>query len=83
MDNGSCERAGTVSSCVKDLLEEQYIEIQVTDAPKANNLDMGNEGMSIAIGNIFGDMAPKKMKNKNSQGQGCQEDPAEKKKRRI
>ncbi len=46
------------------LLEEQYIEIQITDAPKANNLDMGNEGMSIAIGNIFGDMAPKKKKNK-------------------
>lgn len=46
------------------LLEEQYIEIQVTDAPKTNTLDMGNEGMSIAIGNIFGDMAPKKMKNK-------------------
>ena len=46
------------------LLEEQYIEIQVTDAPKTNSLDMGNEGMSIAIGNIFGDMAPKKMKNK-------------------
>lgn len=46
------------------LLEEQYIEIQVTDAPKTNALDMGNEGMSIAIGNIFGDMAPKKMKNK-------------------
>ena len=35
------------------LLEEQYIEIQVTDAPKTNMLDMGNEGMSIAIGNIF------------------------------
>ena len=46
------------------LLEEQYIEIQVTDQPKMNNLDMGNEGMSIAIGNIFGDMAPKKKKNK-------------------
>ena len=46
------------------LLEEQYIDIQVTDAPKTNMLDMGNEGMSIAIGNIFGDMAPKKMKNK-------------------
>ncbi|NLD19750.1 MAG: ATP-dependent protease ATPase subunit HslU [Clostridiales bacterium] len=46
------------------LLEEQYIEIQVTDKPKGNNLDMGNEGMSIAIGNIFGDMAPKKKKNK-------------------
>ena len=46
------------------LLEEQYIEIQVTDQPKPNQLDMGNEGMSIAIGNIFGDMAPKKKKNK-------------------
>ena len=46
-------------------LEEQYIEIQVTDAPKTNQLDMGNEGMSIAIGNIFGDMAPKRMKTKN------------------
>lgn len=46
------------------LLEEQYIEIQVTDAPKTNQLDMGNEGMSIAIGNIFGDMAPKRMKTR-------------------
>lgn len=46
------------------LLEEQYIEIQVTDTPKTNQLDMGNEGMSIAIGNIFGDMAPKKKKTK-------------------
>ncbi len=46
------------------LLEEQYIEIQVTDTPKSNQLDMSNEGMSIAIGNIFGDMAPKKKKNK-------------------
>ena len=32
----------------------------MTDTPKTNTLDMGNEGMSIAIGNIFGDMAPKK-----------------------
>lgn len=45
-------------------LEEQYIEIQVTSAPKGNELDMGNEGMTIAIGNIFGDMMPKKTKNK-------------------
>ena len=45
------------------LLEEQYIEIQVTEAPKTNQLDLGNEGMGIAIGNIFGDM-PKKKKNK-------------------
>lgn len=46
------------------LLEEQYIEIEVVDTPKGNQLDMSNEGMSIAIGNIFGDMAPKKTKKK-------------------
>lgn len=45
-------------------LEEQYIEIEVTSAPKGNELDMGNEGMTIAIGNIFGDMMPKKTKKK-------------------
>lgn len=45
------------------LLEEQYIEIQLTEQPKENNLDVGNGGM-IAIGNIFGDMAPKKKKSK-------------------
>lgn len=47
------------------LLEEQYIEIEVVDAPKGNQLDMSNEGMSIAIGNIFGNMMPEKTKNKN------------------
>ena len=47
------------------LLEEQYIEIEVTAAPKGNQLDMSNEGMSIAIGNIFGDMMPEKKKKKN------------------
>lgn len=46
------------------LLEEQFIEIQIKEAPKGNNLDMGNEGMSIAIGNIFGDMMPQKTKKK-------------------
>lgn len=46
------------------LLEDEVIEITVTAAPKGNELDMGNEGMSIAIGNIFGDMMPKKKKNK-------------------
>ncbi|MDD7306812.1 MAG: AAA family ATPase, partial [Eubacteriales bacterium] len=46
------------------LLEEQYIEIEVTAAPKGNQLDMSNEGMSIAIGNIFGDMMPEKKKKK-------------------
>ncbi|MEG0923998.1 MAG: ATP-dependent protease ATPase subunit HslU [Anaerovoracaceae bacterium] len=46
------------------LLEEQFIEIEVADVPKGNQLDMSNEGMSIAIGNIFGDMAPQKKKKK-------------------
>ncbi|MGN0659345.1 MAG: ATP-dependent protease ATPase subunit HslU [Emergencia sp.] len=46
------------------LLEEQFIEIEVVDTPKGNQLDMSNEGMSIAIGNIFGDMMPQKTKTK-------------------
>ena len=46
------------------LLEEQFIEITIKESPKGNNLDMGNEGMSIAIGNIFGDMMPQKTKKK-------------------
>ena len=46
------------------LLEDQIIEIEVEDTPRGNELDMSNEGMSIAIGNIFGDMLPKKMKNR-------------------
>ncbi|MDD5987641.1 MAG: ATP-dependent protease ATPase subunit HslU [Eubacteriales bacterium] len=45
-------------------LEEQYIEIQITEQPKSNELDMSEQGMSIAIGNIFGDMMPKKTKTK-------------------
>ncbi len=47
------------------LLEEQFIEIEVVDVPKGNQLDMSNEGMSIAIGNIFGNMMPEKTKKKN------------------
>lgn len=47
------------------LLEEQYIEIEVVSSPKGNQLDMSNEGMTIAIGNIFGDMMPEKTKKKN------------------
>ena len=47
------------------LLEDQYIEIDVVDTPKGNQLDMSNEGMSIAIGNIFGNMAPERTKKKN------------------
>lgn len=46
------------------LLEDQFIEIEVNETPKGNQLDMGNEGMSIAIGNIFGDMMPPKKKKK-------------------
>ena len=42
------------------LLEEQYIEIEVNDNPPGNNLDLGEGGMSIAIGSIFGDMMPQK-----------------------
>lgn len=47
------------------LLEDQYIEIEVVSSPKGNQLDMSNEGMTIAIGNIFGDMMPEKTKKKN------------------
>jgi ATP-dependent HslUV protease ATP-binding subunit HslU len=34
------------------LLEEQYIEIEVNESPKGGSLDLGNESMSINIGNI-------------------------------
>ena len=47
------------------LLEDQYIEIDVVSEPKGNQLDMGNEGMTIAIGNIFGADMPMKTKKKN------------------
>lgn len=47
------------------LLEEQFIEIEVVDTPKGNQLDMSNEGMSIAIGNIFGNAMPERTKKKN------------------
>ncbi len=46
------------------LLEDQFIEIKVDDKPMSNQLDVGNEGMSIAIGNIFDGMMPKKTKTK-------------------
>ena len=46
------------------LLEEQFVEIDVDDVPKGNQLDMSEQGMSIAIGNIFGDMMPKRTKKK-------------------
>ena len=47
-------------------LDDQLIEIEVDDVPKTNQLDMQQEGMSIAIGNIFGDMMPKKKKRKKA-----------------
>lgn len=66
-DGADIEIARTqVRQQLKDgLLEEQYIEIQVSDKPKGNQLDMSEQGMSIAIGNIFGDIMPDKKKNKN------------------
>ncbi|MDD6096995.1 MAG: ATP-dependent protease ATPase subunit HslU [Firmicutes bacterium] len=45
-------------------LEDQVIEIEIEDTPKLNQLDMQNEGMSIAIGNIFDSMMPKKTKKR-------------------
>lgn len=45
-------------------LENEYIEIEVDDSPRSNQLDMQNEGVSIAIGNIFGDMMPKRTKKR-------------------
>lgn len=45
-------------------LDDQIIEIEIDDVPNTNQLDMQNEGMSIAIGNIFGDMMPKRKKHK-------------------
>ncbi|MCR4804758.1 MAG: ATP-dependent protease ATPase subunit HslU, partial [Clostridia bacterium] len=46
------------------LLEEQYIEIDVQEQPKENNLDIGQGGV-ISLGSIFGDAAPKRTKKKN------------------
>ena len=48
-------------------LEEQYIDIEVNDNPQVNQLDMGNEGMNIAIGNIFDVLGgPQKKKKKKA-----------------
>ena len=46
------------------LLEDQYIEIEVIDAPKDNNLDI-SQGGTINLGSIFGDSLPKKTKRRN------------------
>lgn len=45
-------------------LENELVEIDVEVTPNTNQLDMQNEGMGIAIGNIFGNMMPKKTKHK-------------------
>ncbi|MCL2111556.1 MAG: ATP-dependent protease ATPase subunit HslU [Clostridiales bacterium] len=45
-------------------LDEQYIEIEVSDAPKQNQLDVGEGGMGIAIGNIFDAINPGGRKKK-------------------
>lgn len=48
------------------LLEEQFIEIEVAEAPKNTDaLDISQGGGSISLGSIFGDMMPPKMKKKN------------------
>ena len=46
------------------LLEEQYIEIDVEEAPRENNLDV-SQGGTINLGSIFGGQMPKKTKKKN------------------
>ena len=45
-------------------LEDQLIDIEVEDSVNTNQLDMQNEGIGIAIGNIFGDMMPKRPSTK-------------------
>ena len=45
-------------------LDEQYIEIEVNDTPNTNQLDLGGDGMGIAIGNIFDAINPQKKKKK-------------------
>lgn len=47
------------------LLEEQFIEIEVAEVPKADNTLDVSQGGSISLGSIFGDMMPPKMKKKN------------------
>ncbi len=46
------------------LLEETFIEIDVVEQPKDNNLDV-SQGGTINLGSIFGDAMPKKTKRKN------------------
>jgi len=46
------------------LLEDQFIEIDVEEQPKENNLDV-SQGGTINLGSIFGNSMPKKTKRKN------------------
>lgn len=46
------------------LLEEQYVEIEVTAQKPSQQLDTGDEGMTIAIGNIFDNVMPQQKKKK-------------------
>ena len=48
------------------LLEDQFIEIEVVDAPKENTIDMAGGGGSITIGNIFGNLMPPPTKRKKA-----------------
>lgn len=51
----------------KGLLEDQLIEIEVNNNQSGlNMMDLGNEAISISIGNIFGDMMPQKTKKKKT-----------------
>lgn len=60
----SLAREQVLEQLRQGLLEDQVIEIDVVSQPKGNQLDMSNEGMSIAIGNIFGGEMPEKTKKK-------------------
>jgi ATP-dependent HslUV protease ATP-binding subunit HslU len=44
-------------------LDDQMVEIEVDTPQRSNQLDV-NEGATIAIGNIFGDMMPKKTRKR-------------------
>lgn len=46
------------------LLEEEYVEIEVSAQKPSDQLDAGDEGMTIAIGNIFDNLVPKQKKKK-------------------
>jgi len=46
------------------LLEDEYIEIDVVEQPRENNLDI-SQGGSISLGSIFGDAMPKRHKKKS------------------